>query len=245
MPWLRDRIAREALSNYKGVLVAVQETRREAMEKFIAGGSRTRTILNGVPVPDLGRLNGVREEKRRELGVKDGDFLVLGLGRLVEQKRPLVFLEVARELHRRLPTARFLWIGDGKFSPRWDEWVLREKLGAAISRVNWQSNVLPFLMAGDLLLHVAAFEGLPLAVIEAMAAGLPCAVTRDFAGELPFFDESNVLFVDDVTLFSKSLEDRTKLAEVAANGRALIEKKLSLQAMTSEYEKLYAEVVSQ
>jgi glycosyltransferase involved in cell wall biosynthesis len=243
LPWLRDWIARDALGKYRGVLVAVQETRREALEKFTEGRTRTQTILNGVPIPDLNQLNGVRDAKRRELGLKDSDFLVLGLGRLVDQKRPLLFLETAQELNRRLPFAKFLWVGDGEFSFQWDQWVAREKLGDVISRVSWQSDVLPFLSAGDLLLHVAEFEGLPLAIIEAMAAGLPCAVTRDFVREVPLFNESNVLFFDDVVMFTKNLEDRATLTRVASNGRKLAENKLSLQSMTTAYERLYAEVL--
>ena len=64
--------------------------------------------------------------------------------------------------------------------------------------VGWQTDVLPYFAAGDLLLHVAEFEGLPFAVIEAMAAGLACAVTRELASEIPLFDNKTCLFVDDI-----------------------------------------------
>jgi glycosyltransferase involved in cell wall biosynthesis len=238
-PRLRNWIARRALCKYGGVIVAVQEARHDALDEFLAGCARTRMIFNGVPLPDSEQLSRLRVPKRRELELNDDDLLVLGLGRLVEQKRPFVFLETARELHRQLPETKFLWVGDGKFSPVWDEWVAREKLGGVISRVTWQSEVLPFLAAGDLLLHVAEYEGLPLAIIEAMAAKLPCAVTGDLAGELPLFDDRNVLFVDDGATLADKLRDRARLAMIASNGQRLVEEKLSLSRMAAAYEQLY------
>ena len=242
MASLRDWIARNALKSYSGILVAVQETRDAALRKFVDGKTNTRAILNGVPIPDLNDVNVVRMAKRRELNIGDADMLVLGVGRLVEQKRPDLFLKIASEIHQHLPASKFVWIGDGNFASCWDEWINREGLAAVISRVGWQSEVNSFLFAGDLLLHVARYEGLPLAVAEAMAAKLACAVTRDLAQELPLLDENNVLFVDDLPRLLKSLEDPTRLKAIAAQGRRLAEKELSLRKMVASYERVYADV---
>jgi glycosyltransferase involved in cell wall biosynthesis len=132
-----------------------------------------------------------------------------------------------------------VWIGDGNFASKWDEQVNREGLGTVISRVGWQSEVGPFLLAGDLLLHVARYEGLPLAVAEAMAAKLPCAVTRDLAREIPLLNENNVLFVDDLPKLLKELEDPATREAIAAQGRGLAEKEFSLGKMVESYERVY------
>jgi len=238
---LRDRIAANALGRYRGTFVAVQEARRTALAEFLGGKARTRTIFNGVPLLDRSGLGQVRQAKRRELGLDDDAFLVLGVGRLVDQKRPFVFLETARELHRRLPTSRFLWVGDGDLAGPWKDWIERERLGGVISCAGWQADAQPFLLAADLLLHVAEYEGLPLAVIEAMAAGLPCAVTRNLASEIPLFDETNVLFLDDAPRLTGRLRDAAGLSEVAARARRVVEGPLSLRTMVESYEKLYRE----
>jgi glycosyltransferase involved in cell wall biosynthesis len=241
LPWLRDRIARGALRNYNGVIVAVQETRRKALEEFLDGHKRTETIFNGVPLTDQNQKPALRAVKRRHLGLRTDDFLVLGIGRLVAQKQPFVFLNAAKTLYGHFPAAKFLWVGDGTMSAQWDRWVAKENLGGVISRVGWQADVLPFLFAGDLLLHVAEYEGLPLAIAEAMSAGLPCAVTRNFAGEIPLFNEHNVLFFDDPHSFADRLRDPVALARIAVGGRQLVEKKLSIRAMADAYERLYAD----
>jgi len=241
---LRNWIARNALCKHKGVLVAVQEARRAELDGFLGNCARTRTVLNGVPIPDLERVQDLRVQKRRELGLKDDDLLVLGLGRLVEQKRPDLFLTAARELHRQFPTTKFLWLGDGKFSPNWDERVVREKLGGIVSRTDWNSEVLPFLSAADLLLHVAEYEGLPLAVIEAMSAKVPCAIRRNLTIEMPFFNDSNVIFVDDAAGLAAKLRDGERLAAIASNGRQLVEEKFSVKTMAIAYERLYLEAAA-
>jgi glycosyltransferase involved in cell wall biosynthesis len=238
---LRDFISRNALRKYRGVIVAVQETRRKELHDLLGDGARTRTIFNGVAVADRLALARMRKAKRDELGLAENDFLVLGVGRLVEQKRPFQFLEAARELHRRLSFTRFLWVGDGALAGPWAEWIRREGLESVVSCAGWQSETLPFLSAADLLLHVAEYEGLPFAILEAMAAGLPCAVSRGFAAEIPLFDDGTVLFFDDAAAVAARLRDRAGLDRIAAGARRLVQTKLSLPAMVESYEQAYRE----
>src|SRR5262249_26270626 len=178
-------------------------------------------------------------------GLGDGDFLVLGVGRLVQQKRPFLFLSIAKELHGRVPSTRFLWVGDGPLADQWQKTLKEERLQGVISCVGWQSDVLPYLAAGDLLLHVAEFEGLPFVLIEAMAAGLPCAVAREFASEISFFNEDNVLFVEDVGKLAERLKNPAALADLANGGRRLAENNLSLAKMIDSYEHLYVALTAQ
>jgi glycosyltransferase involved in cell wall biosynthesis len=240
--WLRDWIAYWHLSRYGGVLVAVQEQRAAMLREFSTRG-RIETVLNGVPNAAPGASRALREKKRRELRLSDRDFLVLGVGRFVEQKRPYLFLQIAKELHARLPETRFLWVGDGELATKWREMVTREQLDGVVSCVGWQDDVLPYLLAGDLMLHVAEFEGLPLAVVEAMAAGLACAVTHNLSSDIPLFNETNVFFADDVAELAQKLRSPVARADIAASGRRLVEDKLSVGTMAGSYERLYLDVI--
>jgi glycosyltransferase involved in cell wall biosynthesis len=240
--WLRDWIARWQLGKYNGVLVAVQEHRCAMLRDFLTARVRTKTIFNGVPRVDRVALRGLREAKRKELGLGDGDLLVLGVGRLVEQKRPLLFLRIAQKLHTDIPSIRFRWVGDGELADRWQATVSSKRLEGIASCTGWQADVLPFLLAGDLLLHVAEFEGLPFVVIEAMAAQLPCAVTRDLASEIPLFSEANVLFADDVQNLVEKLKDPPSLRRVTEGAGRLVENEFSAKKMAESYEQLYLNV---
>jgi glycosyltransferase involved in cell wall biosynthesis len=243
LAWLRDFIARRQLEKYKGIFVSVQATREQALRAFIGGGARTATVLNGVPCVDRAAMHSERQRKRAELGVSDGELLVLGVGRLVAQKRPMRFLSIAKQLHEKVPQTRFLWVGDGRLAAQWREAIVRDQMGDFVSCAGWQSDVLPFFLAGDVLLHVAKFEGLPFVLIEAMAARLACVVTRDLASELSLLDEENVMYVDDLPELARKLADQETVARVARAGWELVKDRLSAGRMAESYEQLYRKVI--
>jgi glycosyltransferase involved in cell wall biosynthesis len=239
LAWLRDLVARRQLREYRGILVSVQAAREQALRDFIGEGARTATVLNGVPWVDRVAMRSERQRKRAELGVSDGELLVLGAGRLVAQKRPLLFLKIAKELHAHIPQIRFLWVGDGNLAPQWRETIAREQMGDFVSSAGWQSDVLPFFLAGDVLLHVPEFEALPFVLIEAMAAQLACVITRDLTSELSFLDDENVLFVDDLPELARKLANKETVVKVAMAGWKLVKDTLSVGRMAKEYEVLY------
>ena len=243
--WLRDRVAQWQLDKYDGTFVAVQERRREQLQEFLSIGKRTITIFNGVSSIDADTLRSLRKKTRQQLGLLESDFLVLGVGRLVEQKQPFLFLKMAEELHARLPNMKALWVGDGKLGKQWRTAIANKKMEGIVSCTGWQTDVLPYLLAADLLLHVAKFEGLPFVVLEAMAAGLACAVTRELSSEIPFFNETNVFFIGDIENLAEKLRNLRAVAEVGRAGRCLVENKLSVNRMVESYEQLYVNAIKE
>lgn len=242
MPRLRDLIARWQFRRFKGELVAVQPTRAIALDEFIGQPSRTRTILNGVPRRTIKRTENEREMTRRELGVSPKNFLIIGVGRLVPQKKPFDFLRIATELQRSVPSVRFLWVGDGDLMDQWNSAVAQNGLTDVVSCTGWCDDPTPYFLAGDLLLHVARFEGFPLALIEAMSLGLPCAVTRDLIEEIPMLAGS-VLLADDIDGLGHDIQIPGTLALAANRGRKLYDHTLSAGRMAQEYEVLYADTI--
>jgi glycosyltransferase involved in cell wall biosynthesis len=199
-------------------------------------------VPNGVPIFDLLGRDRLRTETRQQLGIAD-EKLVIAIGRLVPQKRPLVFLEKAAEAIAVNPETRFLWVGDGVLAPEWDRRVAELGLQTKVQRLPWQSDVLPYLFAGDLFLHVAEFEGLPLAILEAMSAGLPCAIAKHLLREMPFLDSKSAIEVGDNPNWAEILNQPTRLREIGANGRKIAERQFSFEAMAESYETLYHETI--
>jgi glycosyltransferase involved in cell wall biosynthesis len=239
---LRDWVSRRALLRYQGLLVTVLENRRRDLEDFLGASSRIRVIPNGVPIFDLSRRPEIRAAKRRELGLVD-ELLIAAVGRLVPQKRPLEFLEQAKRVSSRLPSARFVWVGDGALADDWDRRVSELGLTGVVSRLPWQKDVVPMLFAADVFLHVAEFEGLPLAILEAMSAGLPCAIAEHLLAEMPFFAADDVLSVDGDASWAGALTDRATLDPLGQRSRRLAEERFSFSAMAASYEELYRETL--
>jgi glycosyltransferase involved in cell wall biosynthesis len=239
---IRDCIARRELRRYPGLFVSIQEQRATELRKLVGAPEKVSSIFNAIDIPDRAALRRWRTQTRRELGVDDESFLVLALGRMVPQKRPGLFLELAEVLLRSLPRARFLWIGDGVLAADWDSFVERSHLGAFIRRLPWQVEVFSLLAAGDLFLHVAEYEGLPMAVTEAMAALLPVALTPNLIHDIEYFRKRRDVCLEVSEGWEKHLKNANRLRAVAERGREAIEKDFSLTRMGALYESLYRRI---
>jgi glycosyltransferase involved in cell wall biosynthesis len=240
----RDMVSRKALRSYSSLLVTVLENRRSDLASFLGDSPRIRVVPNGVPLFDFSRRESLRSAKRRELGIDDNQPLIVAVGRLVPQKRPLKFLDQASRILARHPNARFLWVGDGHLADHWDNKIRELNLAHAVQRIGWQMDVLPFLFAADLFLHVAEFEGLPLAILEAMSAALPCAISKNLLHEMPFFDEQSAIPVDDDAAWARVLGDSEQLKNFSKRSRELAEQHFSFDAMAASYEELYREAIT-
>ncbi len=239
---IRDWIARREINRYPGIFIAIQDRRADELRKLVRTPKKVSCILNAVTIPERKALRKWRTRLRGELGVNDQTFLVLALGRMVPQKRPLLFLDLAERLQRTMPQARFLWIGDGVLAADWDRVVRERRLSAFVRRMPWQVEVFPLLAAGDLLLHVAEYEGLPLAVVEAMAAILPVALTPNLIHDIGYFRERRELCLEIGKGLETSLWERKNLRTIAERGREAVEREFSLERMGALYETLYQKI---
>jgi glycosyltransferase involved in cell wall biosynthesis len=99
------------------------------------------------------------------------------VGRLVAQKNPLLFVAAAAALRARLPAARFVLIGDGPLRGEVEAAVRAAGLGDACIVAGERSDVQELLRQADLFWLTSDWEGLPNALIEALACGLPVVAT--------------------------------------------------------------------
>lgn len=236
--WLRDWVSRRALIRYRGTLVTVSDPRKSDLQAFLGREAPIESIPNGVPIP-APLPESERTRRREELGLSPENLAILAVGRMTAQKRPILFLEIAARILARVPEAKFFWIGDGPLAAEWDARATALGIASRAQRLGWREDVAGLLPAGDLLLHTAEYEGLPLAILEAMAAGLPCAISETLHREMPFLDESNSIRVSDDNALIEILEDRLELSRRASAARELAAANFSTEAMATAYEALY------
>jgi len=104
------------------------------------------------------------------------------IGRLTDQKRPLDFLELARRCRADFPDIQFLLVGAGELAQQCDQFIQTNALPNVrrIPFVEDLSELLPFI---DGLIFCSAYEGLPIAMLEALAMGVPILSTD--VGDIP------------------------------------------------------------
>lgn len=172
---LERRLARLATGN-----IVVSEIQKHRFLEWGIGTEATlRVIRYGVDLEPYLQAGEFSKEGRSELGVPgDGRFVGV-VGRLVEIKGQDVFIEAAAKLAHRYPDASFLLVGDGP--ARGDYERLTRLLGLAerVQFLGWRRDIPRLLAKLDVVVLSTAFdfEGTPLAVIEALAAGRPVVAT--------------------------------------------------------------------
>ena len=239
---LRDFVTRSLLESYPGILVAIGRSRLADLQGFLNGSQRARLVENGVPIPATGERESWRREIRQKLGVNASDLLGIGVGRMVEQKRPALFLSLGEQLGRRIPHSRFVWVGGGPLEEWWQTELKRRGLDQQIATTGWVANPHPYYAAADFFLHTAHFEGLPLALLEGASWGLPIAVTPNLYADLDFLPELGALVADaDKPDWSDPLADPDKREKLGSRARALVISRFSSERMAKNYLDLYHE----
>jgi glycosyltransferase involved in cell wall biosynthesis len=211
-----------------------------------APSDRMRVVRNGI-VPVAPTRDA--ERHRADLGIAADAPLAVTVGRLTAQKGYDTLLEAIPAILARVPSARFVWIGDG---PLWDDLV--EAVGAAglrdIVRMIPSSDDVPGLLAAaDLLVLASRFEGLPLVALEAMAAGLAVVGTRVVGLEEAVVDGVTGLLVppDDPAALAEAvatgLGDADLRVAWGAAGRDLQAREFTAHRMARETVAVYAEAL--
>jgi glycosyltransferase involved in cell wall biosynthesis len=171
--------------------------------------------------------------------------VVIGVFRLSEEKRPLLWLEVARLASARAPLTRFLLVGDGPMRGAVDARIGELGLETTVRRLGEVADVGLALAASDVFMLTSAQEGLPNALLEAQQFGLRCLVTDaggareaildGVTGQLAKSDDPQALADNLLRL----LEDTGLEASAWAQGPVFIQRAFGLERMLEETQALY------
>jgi glycosyltransferase involved in cell wall biosynthesis/protein-tyrosine-phosphatase len=138
--------------------------------------ARVVTIHNGVDVRAT-KPARCREEVRRELGIEPGAPLVGTVGRLTPVKGHAQFLRAARLVRHAHPHARFLLVGDGPLRDALRQQAWQLGLEPACVFAGERADVADLVSALDVFALSSLDEGVPMALLEAMALGRPVVAT--------------------------------------------------------------------
>lgn len=120
---------------------------------------------------------------RRTLAGEADRPLLLAVGRLTPQKGYADLLTAMGHLRERYPNFRLAIAGQGELAVGLQARIDELGLGAQVQLLGVRSDVPRLLAASDVYVSASQWEGLPVALLEAMAAGLPCVATA--VGEVP------------------------------------------------------------
>jgi glycosyltransferase involved in cell wall biosynthesis len=235
------RYATRRYGNLVDAFSVTSEQLKQAVVGYDIPPSKVHVIHSGVDAER--EFDPARVEPLELPG--NGAPRILWPGRLVDQKDPLLTLDVAARVRARGIDFVLDVVGDGELAP-----ALRmraEKLGLA-DAVCWHppaQDMAPWYRSADLLLMTSVFEGVPYVVYESLAMGVP-VVAPALPGNREFMDADSGALVeprDDVDQYATAvatlLEDRERRHAMGRRSRARMLSEFSLSGMGSRHDALY------
>ncbi|MEP6607087.1 MAG: asparagine synthase (glutamine-hydrolyzing) [Burkholderiaceae bacterium] len=204
--------------------------------------SRIRLIPNAIDTAALTAPAALSlSELRQQLGVMPDSPVILGVFRLSEEKRPLLFVETFAAIHARLPQARALVAGVGPFEPAMRQRIDELKLQSSLTLLGRRDDVPQLMQISFVLLLTSSFEGMPNVVMEAQALGIP-VVAPNLGGVPDCMIDGQTGYVvdrDDIGGFARRcielLEHDDVRKRFGINGAAYMRNSFSRQAMARRY----------
>lgn len=124
---------------------------------------------------------------RSALGIPLDSIVLSTVGRLIPAKNHAFLLEVFREFSKRRPDSFLVIVGDGALRRDLEQQAIALGLKDMVLFTGNRSDVPSFLLSvPDIFLQPSLFEGLPLTLLEAQAAGLPCLASSNITNEVAY-----------------------------------------------------------
>lgn len=203
---------------------------------------RVLIIPNGV---DITKFTSDRSTVRHELGIAEHEMVIGTVGRLEPEKDQKTLLEAFRLVREVQPMARLVIAGSGGMAQELQSYARRIGIAEYTSFLGTRRDVPRLLSGMDIFVLSSVREGLPISLIEAMAARKP-VVASDIGSvrDLVRHDENGLLAVPgDIAAFSRSLlrliESSHLRERMGDAGRLTVERSFSLPVMIRAYEGLY------
>ena len=148
----------------------------EEAGKWLYGKKPYEVIWNGIDIPLFTFSESKRDRIRTELGISDKK--VIGhVGNFMPVKNHEFMLEVFRKLHQQNPDTVLMLVGDGELRESITEKIAAYQLQDSVIFTGVRNDTDALLQGMDLFFFPSHYEGMPIALVEAQAAGLPCLVS--------------------------------------------------------------------
>ena len=203
-----------------------------------------RIIRNGIHTKRFEFSDAARREVRNQLGMQ-GNIIIGHIGRFTEQKNHKFLIDIFEEIFRAEPKARLLLIGQGELEEKIRFYAAQSLARDAIVFYGTSSRIPEMLQAMDCFLLPSLYEGLPVAAVEAQAAGLPTILSDTITKEVDItqlvayvpLDASPEQWAKTVLGSIRSTEGRSQWAEAVKNAG------FDIQETADEITKIYQSLV--
>ena len=233
---LYGALDRYVLRSYSAVAAVSEEVRQRLLQAGVSD-ERVTLIRNGVDLRPF--------TIRKDQTAPDQPLHVGLVGRLDREKGIDLFLRAAAGVLVQLPLTRFTVVGDGPDRDKLQALIGELGISKNAFLLGRQENMPSYYSTLDLMVSSSRQEGLPMALLEGMASGLPLVAAA--VGAVPGLVHDGVtgslVAAEDVPALTRAmldlLRDPAKRNRFGAAARGLVEQDFSAERMTADYVKFY------
>lgn len=212
--------------------------------KEVFGLNKSIIIENGV---NLNRFNAdsTISSIRKELAIPKDEFIIGFVGRITLQKSPLDFIDSIAIAHKNNPQIKGLIVGEGDMKNEMISYIKNKGLDDCLYITDFRTDIPQVLQAIDVFCLPSLWEGLSIALLEAMAMRKPVVVTPTDGTREVIRHRYNGLIVgfNQPDLLAKAYmeyKDNTELRTTcSANAFSLIKEKYNCQRVSDEVSNIY------
>ncbi|MFD0771217.1 glycosyltransferase family 1 protein [Bacillus sp. CGMCC 1.60114] len=151
---------------------------------FADKATAAKLVKNGIECDRFSFSPNIRKQVREELQLHQDTFVVGHVGRFAHQKNHSFLIDIFAQLIKLKPNSILLLAGDGPLRLEIEKKVEELNLGNNVKFLGVRSDIEKLLQAFDVFVFPSIHEGLPVTLIEAQGAGLPCMISDAITQEV-------------------------------------------------------------
>jgi glycosyltransferase involved in cell wall biosynthesis len=231
------------------IVVLTNQNREHVLERVGICASKVLVIPNGLPPRGVLPNAQARAALRRPLNIPHDAIVLLGVGRLADEKNFAVFISAMELLHREVPGLRALILGEGPARASLQRQIDHSGLTGTCQLVGYRTDVQPYYDSADIFVQPSICELQSLAMLEAMQAGLPVVVSQGVGCNdelLTHADSGFLLHPNRPALWADCIRMLVRQpalrACVGEKGKALVNRQCDIRYVSRRFETLYEEL---
>lgn len=138
-----------------------------------------------------------RRKLREKYNINESDFVILHVGRFVEQKNHKKLIEIFSNLLKKEPSSKLILIGEGLLEEKVKEQVQELNIEQSVMFLGVQNNINEFMSMADCLVMPSFHEGLPIVAVEAQASDLPLILSNNISKETKLTEKVEFISLDE------------------------------------------------
>ncbi len=235
--------------NFQSLALGVSEDVTRSIRENIKPGIPVQTLLNGVNTENFQRNDKKGNAVREKYGIPKNALVIGNIAVFREQKCIPDWLRAFQKISKKHPEVYGILVGAGPEEEEIKVLIEELKLTERVMLTGLQTDTVSYFSAMDIFMMSSAFEGLPIALLEAMS--MKCAIVSTKAGgviEVVSEPENGLICeVGDIKCLAEKaislIEDKIIREKLQVEARNRVETKFSLEAMVQKLQKIYLNIL--